>query len=93
MYKINKKVYELVKLKIITEIDINSKNSSNTVYPCVEEKIEDLLKIIKKYFEGVQYTDEEVERKLIKDALKYESLSLKNSTIDDSWAFIVESKK
>jgi len=89
--KINKKVYELVKLKILTEID--TKNSYNAVYPCVDEKITDLLQIIQKYFEGVQNTDEEAERKLIKDALKYDAITLQNSAIDESWAFIVESKK
>ncbi len=81
----------MVKLKIITSIDV--KNANNEVYPCVELKIKDLLHIIKKYFEGVQNTDEEEERKLIKEVLEFEAISLKNSVIDDSWAFIVESIK
>ncbi len=61
----------------------------SSVYPGINDKIEELLQIIKKYFEGIENIDDETEKRIIDEVMfKYEELYLNNSAIDDTWSFI-----
>lgn len=96
--KIHKKVYELLKLVLLSKVDYDyihqrqmfgdSTNLKSNIYPGIEEKIEELFCIIKKYFEGVENIDEETEKKYIEECIKFEEECINNSVVDDKWIFI-----
>jgi len=44
--------------------------------------------IVRKYFEGVENIDDETEKKIIQEIFFYQEESIRNSVIDDTWAFI-----
>ena len=58
------------------------------IYPQLDEKIEELFTLINKYFTGVENIDDNTEKKLIEETIKYEEERIVNSVIDDRWAFI-----
>lgn len=80
--KIHNKIYELLKLLLQNKINKTETDGE------VEDKIEELTKIIQKYFDKVENIDEEKEKKIIEDVIKFEEEMFNNSAVNDEWIFI-----
>ena len=76
------------KINILKNISVDSE-----VYPNIDEKIDELFRIINKYFEGVGILKEEDEKKIVEENLiHYEMSSINNSVINSEWAVVNLSK-
>ena len=75
------------------QTNLKASNIESEVYPQLEEKIDELFSMINKYFTGVDNMEDDTEKRLIEETIKYEEERIVNSVIDDGWAFINICKK
>ncbi len=98
--KIHKKVFELLKLSMLTKLDykyltekrakiLNNVSIQSEIYPNIDEKIDELFALINKYFEGVVTIDDDQEKKIIEEnLLKYEITTINDSVLKSEWAVV-----
>ncbi len=75
------------------QTNLKAYNIESDIYPQLEDKIDELFALINKYFSGVENIEEDTEKKLIEETIKYEEECIVNSVINDGWAFIKICKK
>jgi hypothetical protein len=95
--KIYNRVYELLKLNLISKVDIKYSKDSNEPSeistPEIEEKVQKLTEVIKKYFEKVENIEDDVEKKIFDETVKFDEEYMNNSVINEEWMVINLLKK
>jgi hypothetical protein len=95
LQKIHKKVYELLKLSILAKVDYKfilekekDEKTNSQIYPHIEEKIQELVELIKKYFEGIENIDEDTQNNIIKNSIEFEEKLINDSVINEEWFYL-----